>query len=110
MSNSQTLRGGLIMAKDKWIVCPVCDGEGKTVNPNIDSHGLTAEDFYEDPDFAEEYMSGTYDITCRGCKGQRVVTKERIEKLQQNAEDRELAAREDGNYEAYRGCRDWRWG
>jgi hypothetical protein len=96
--------------KTKWIVCPVCDGEGTTVNPNIDAHGLTAEDFYEDPDFAEDYKRGTYDIPCRGCDGRRVVQPERIEELQQNAEDRRLAAREDGNYEAYSVAGDWRYG
>lgn len=94
----------------KWIVCPVCEGEGKTVNPNIDAHGLSAADFAEDPDFAEEYMSGTYDITCGGCNGLRVVTEERIEELHRNAEDRRLAARENGDYEAYRVAGDWRYG
>jgi len=92
----------------KWIVCPVCEGEGKTVNPAIDCNGLTSEDFAEDPDFAEDYRSGVYDITCRACNGQRVVTKERIRELDQNAEDRRLAAAEDGNYEG--GWQDRRWG
>jgi hypothetical protein len=96
------------MAKIKWILCPVCNGDGKTVNPAIDAHGLTAEDFREDPDFAEAYWSGAYDITCRGCNGHRVVTRERIEELQQHAEDRVLAAHEDGNYEG--GLHDWRYG
>jgi hypothetical protein len=98
------------MSKTKWMVCPVCEGEGKTINPAIDCNGLTAQDFAEDPNFAEDYWGGAYDIICRGCKGQRVVTKERIEELQQNAEDRKLAALEDGDYEAYQGCRDWRYG
>ena len=97
------------MMKRKWIVCPVCDGEGKTVNPAIDCHGLTAEDFREDPDFAEEYKNGTYDITCNACRGQRVVTKERVKELERNADDRELAARENGEWELS-GIRDWRWG
>jgi hypothetical protein len=96
------------MARKKWIVCPVCDGEGKTVNPAIDCNGLTREDFAEDPDFAEDYMSCMYDITCRACNGMRVVTQARIQELDQNAEDRRLAAREDGNWEG--GESDWRWG
>jgi hypothetical protein len=96
------------MAKVKWVLCPVCEGDGKTVNPAIDCNGLTAEDFREDPDFAEDYWSGVYDITCRACNGHRVVPEERIKELEQNAEDRELAAREDGNWEG--GVRDWRWG
>ena len=96
--------------RKKWMICPVCEGEGKTVNPAIDCNGLTAEDFHEDPDFFEDYMNGTYDITCRACSGKRVVTKNRVKELAQNAEDRELAARENGDYEAYCGARDWRWG
>jgi hypothetical protein len=98
------------MAKEEWIVCPVCGGEGKTVNPDIDAHGLTAEDFREDPDFREDYFSGMYDITCRGCDGKRVVQPSRLEELAHNAEDRALAAREDGNWEAYYDARDWRYG
>jgi len=96
------------MTKMKWIVCPVCKGEGKTVNPAIDCNGLSQEDFAADPDFAESYWRGDYDITCRACSGQRVVTRERIRELDQNAKDRELAAREDGNYEG--GWQDRRWG
>lgn len=99
---------GSAMARVKWILCPVCEGDGKTVNPDIDSNGLTAEDFREDPDFAENYWSGMYDITCRGCNGHRVVTHERIEELRQHADDRELAAREDGCWDG--GVRDWRYG
>lgn len=54
-------------------VCPTCNGRGRYVNPSIDSHGLTAEDFAEDPDFARAYRCGTYDITCVTCSGKRVV-------------------------------------
>lgn len=98
------------MPRQKFIVCPVCEGSGKTVNPAIDSHGLTREDFAEDPDFAESYMRGDYDITCRACNGQRVVTRERIEELDQNAEDRRLAAAEDGRWDDYSVAHDRRWG
>jgi len=55
------------------IVCPTCNGTGKHVNPSIDSHGLSASDFHEDPDFAESYFSGTYDVTCYECGGDNVV-------------------------------------
>ena len=57
----------------KFEVCPTCRGKGTHVNPSIDCNGLTAEDFAEDPDFAEDYFSGRYDQTCNGCGGQRVV-------------------------------------
>jgi|SRR5215471_13181737 len=98
------------MMKRKWRVCPVCNGEGTTVNPAIDCNGLTAADFAEDPGFAEEYVRGTYDVTCGACGGRRVITDERVEELERNAEARRLAAREDGNYEAYCGAGDWRFG
>jgi DnaJ-class molecular chaperone len=57
----------------EWDVCPTCNGKGSHVNPSIDAGGLTAEDFYEDPGFAEDYMSGMYDEPCNECKGNRVV-------------------------------------
>jgi len=54
-------------------VCSLCGGKGKTVDPNIDAGGLTSDDFYDDPDFEEDYFGGTYDITCAQCEGKRVV-------------------------------------
>lgn len=56
-----------------WGVCPTCRGEGKHTNPSIDCNGLTRDDFDDDPDFADSYMSGHYDVTCYGCEGLRVV-------------------------------------
>jgi hypothetical protein len=96
--------------KDPWMLCPVCNGEGTTVNPNIDANGLTEEDFREDYEFAHNYMNGLYDITCAACNGLRVVKAERLVELAQNAEDRRLAARENGDYEAYSVAGDWRFG
>jgi hypothetical protein len=98
------------MPKTQWEVCPVCSGEGRTVNPNIDAQGLTAEDFRDDPDFLQDYMSGTYDITCRCCDGLRVVPPGRIKELAENAADRRLAAREDGDFEAFCVAGDFRYG
>jgi hypothetical protein len=57
----------------KFIVCQVCNGTGKHVNPSIDSHGITSEEFHEDPDFEEDYFSGVYDVTCYKCNGLRVI-------------------------------------
>jgi hypothetical protein len=56
----------------KYEVCSTCGGKGSHVNPSIDAGGLTSEDFYEDPDFAESYFSGVYDVACHACKGRRV--------------------------------------
>ena len=57
----------------KFVVCDTCDGKGKHVNPSVDSNGLTADDFDQDPDFKEDYFGGLYDVTCYGCGGRRVV-------------------------------------
>lgn len=55
------------------IVCPQCDGEGKTTNPAIDGNGISPDEFYEDPDFEEGYFSGRYDIRCILCNGSNVI-------------------------------------
>ena len=52
-----------------WAVCSVCNGEGKHVNPSIDAGGISAEQFHDDPDFAEDYFGGSYDVTCYRCNG-----------------------------------------
>jgi hypothetical protein len=57
----------------RYEVCDTCHGKGTHVNPSIDSHGLTAEDFAEDPDFREAYFEGRYDVLCAECGGRRVV-------------------------------------
>lgn len=53
----------------EWEVCGTCGGRGKVVNPSIDAHGITADEFYDDPDFAEDYHRGVYDIPCPECHG-----------------------------------------
>lgn len=57
----------------KYEVCPTCEGSGKHVNPSIDSHGISAEEFREDPGFAEDYFRGMYDVPCYECGGRNVV-------------------------------------
>jgi hypothetical protein len=56
-----------------FVVCPRCEGAGTHVNPSIDGNGISAEEFAEDPDFAESYFSGAYDVPCSRCRGKRVV-------------------------------------
>ena len=56
-----------------WGVCPTCDGKGKHVNPAIDENGISADEFREDPEFAQDYFSGVYDQPCAECDGRRVV-------------------------------------
>lgn len=57
----------------RFTLCDRCQGSGSHVNPSIDGHGLSAEDFAEDPDFAESYFAGDYDVRCETCMGARVV-------------------------------------
>ena len=59
----------LIEIPAKWEVCSLCDGKGTHVNPGIDAHGLTAEDFESDFDFYESYLKGEYDECCYRCEG-----------------------------------------
>lgn len=57
----------------KYKVCGRCAGAGSHVNPNVDGHGISQEEFDEDPDFRESYFNGDYDVQCEECEGQRVV-------------------------------------
>jgi hypothetical protein len=57
----------------RWVLCEVCHGKGRHVNPSIDCGGLTREDFDDDPDFAESYMRGDYDQACSCCGGRRTM-------------------------------------
>lgn len=95
MSDELERKFELPVAKE---VCPICEGEGKIVNRSIDGNGISADEFYDDPDFAEDYMSGVYDVTCDECNGLRVVdvvdesrldeeTIERWYSFQQNVHD-----------------------
>ena len=50
----------------------MCQGRGQYINPSIDSHGLSSEDFDRDPDFKDDYLSGVYNMTCELCGGRAV--------------------------------------
>lgn len=68
----ETVDGDVVTVPARFDVCGTCDGRGAHVNPSIDSHGLTRDDFAADPDFADEYFGGAYDVTCNECNGRRV--------------------------------------
>lgn len=84
-----------------WVVCHVCDGEGKHVNPAVDAGGLSAETFAEDPDFRDDYMSGVYDVPCNYCGGKRVVKEVTIDLLPEDqAEAYRDQQRDDAEFDA----------
>ena len=100
--------------KSPWVICDLCHGEGTHVNPAIDGHGLSREDFDDDPDFAESYMRGDYDVPCAQCGGSGKVRESELaaihERQRERAEDRRTRAAEDGDWESYQSAGDPRWG
>ncbi len=70
-----------------WEVCPVCNGQGTHVNPSIDAHGITADEFHEDPDFEGDYFSGVYDQTCNECHGRTTVRAPNWDAMSQEHQD-----------------------
>lgn len=90
------------MSTDKWIICTLCGGDGCVVNPEIDAHGLTAEEM-EDDEFREAYFSGAYDETCQRCGGSGKLRSDLVPAIMEQedarAAERRLAAREDGDVE-----------
>jgi len=96
----------------KYEVCQTCCGKGSHVNPSIDCDGITGDDFAEDPDFAESYFEGHYDVTCYDCGGLRVVPvvdedrapKEALalyEKHQKEIHEADAEARSEARYFGY---------
>ena len=71
-----------------WEVCDTCEGKGTHVNPSIDANGLSADDFAEDPDFAEDYRSGVYDVAFYGCDGERVIAVADTERMEPELRER----------------------
>lgn len=76
-----------------FVVCECCSGTGSCVNPSIDSHGISSDEFDEDPDFREQYFSGGFDITCPHCKGLRVVLRPSTEEGIKSYEESEKSQR-----------------
>jgi len=56
----------------KYEVCDRCHGRG-VHDRQAFSNGISSQDFMEDPDFAEDYFKGVYDVRCTVCGGKRVV-------------------------------------
>ena len=56
-----------------WAVCPNCNGEGTTVNAAFDGMSLSEIDPSDADDFAENLLSGVYDVACAACEGRTTV-------------------------------------
>ena len=65
--------GSEILLPTKWEVCSVCEGKGIHVDPRMDDNGLNTADFQDDPDFANDYFSGAFDIPCNSCGGRTTI-------------------------------------
>ena len=78
---------GHLTVPTKRAVCYMCNGSGTVVDPFVDAGGPTSSDFDRYPDFYEEYVSGTYDVTCPTCKGERVLEEPDFPKDVQEAVD-----------------------
>lgn len=59
----------------RFTVCITCGGKGKHVNPSIDSHGITSDEWEQEWSNEERqmYIGGFYDVDCYECGGMRVV-------------------------------------
>lgn len=56
----------------RYEVCGRCHGRGVHDHEAF-ANGISPEEFAEDPDFAEDYFKGVYDVQCSECHGKRVV-------------------------------------
>lgn len=91
-----------VVIPSKFEVCDRCEGKGTHVNPSVDGNGLSREDFDADPDFAEDYFSGAYDVSCEDCGGKRVqlvpkeegATPEQLKLIEEYWENKRESARE----------------
>ena len=103
IEDPKTGEGVEIELPTKWEICDLCNGEGRHVNPSIDAGGISGEAFLEDPDFAEDYMAGAYDVACNACGG---AGKVKVPDYDQLTEDQRKALEEqqmaDAAYEAER--------
>lgn len=91
----------------EFVVCGTCDGKGSHVDPNIDSNGITGDEWNEwDYDERERYMSGGYDVTCYECNGDRVVPEINEKKLTEEQKKffQQYMDRIKGDYEYERMC------
>jgi hypothetical protein len=93
----------------KFVVCGLCNGKGRHVNPGIDSEGITGSEMEElGSEFEETYFSGGFDVDCYRCNSKRVEPEideeevNRSEELKKNYELLLAKWEDDSAYEAER--------
>lgn len=53
------------------IVCPACKGDGTELYGGLKGAAFSPGEM--EPEFAEAYFGGAYDVPCSNCRGQRVI-------------------------------------
>lgn len=105
-----TKKDGYIHLPFNFEVCSSCGGTGSYVDPNIDSNGITSEEFENDWSYEdrENYFSGMYNITCEECNGARVVPEIEFDYLTQD-EKKFVKLLDEIRNDAYEEARqDWK--
>lgn len=95
-----------LLLPGRRVVCSRCDGNGTHTNPAIDEHGISPQEFDEDPDFREAYFSGAYDVRCEECRGEKVLPeldlarlpKALRKRIESTLADQESIRRENAHY------------
>lgn len=62
-----------IKVPGKRVKCEECDGTGAVLRDGLRGHAFSSEELFEDPDFAEGYFRGDYDVQCDVCRGEKIV-------------------------------------
>lgn len=66
------LRDLVIRVPGKAIVCTACEGTGTELYGSLKGMAFTQQDFDSDPDFAEDYFGGNYDVPCSHCQSRNI--------------------------------------
>ena len=82
LTSIETKKGNVfeVLLPAKHSVCWRCFGCGVHDHEAF-SNGISPQEFDEDPDFAEQYFRGDYDVPCSVCKGLRVILEVDTEQL-----------------------------
>lgn len=59
----------MVTVPGKRVVCNECRGSGTVLMDGLRGHAFSSEELFEDSDFAEEYLSGRYNVPCDVCHG-----------------------------------------